>query len=218
MGIVLAGGEVQPADPIRRSSAEPHQPSNRCDRHQRQALLATSSIKSRACPSGSGPRGTRKSARLPAAFQRRTLSRQAASGADHVVGVGIVRRAVGRLGEPTPVRAGNEAGAADALQLVAVLRDEQPHGRDGAGEGGGILSSWTRIGVEAGDVFGELLRALVARAGRAQPAVGDARDAAQADVTAPAPDPDRQVRAARLQSDAGRIVEAALEGRGIGGE
>src|SRR5262249_49936316 len=48
--------------------------------------------------------------------------------------------------------------------------------------------------IEALHILGELFRGLVSRAGGAQPAIGEARDAAQASIAAPTAYPDRQAR------------------------
>src|SRR5262249_58474061 len=106
--------------------------------------------------------------------------------------MGVFTGAPNRLHDPYARGPWDVSGAAETRQFVFVLRDKQRHGGDGIGEGGGVFPCPYEEGIEALDVLGELLRGLVARASGAQPAIGEARDTAQASIAAPAADPDRQ--------------------------
>ena len=109
-------------------------------------------------------------------------------------GRGCLHRGARPAARPRRQPAVGIARAAKACQFFSVLGDKQRHGGDGVGEGGGVFPFLHEEGIEALDVRGELLRGLVSRARGAQPAIGEARDAAQASIAAPAPYPDRQAR------------------------
>jgi len=127
---------------------------------------------------------------LPAAY----LVQACGTGADHVVGMGVFAGAPGRLRDPNASRPWDVARAAKARQFSLVFGDKQCHGGDGVGEGGGVFPLLHQEGVESLHVRGELFRGLVARARGAHPAIGEARDAAQASIATPAAYPDRQAR------------------------
>ena len=145
-------------------------------------------------PQGVWSTGDEKERLGTSGFPAAHLVQAYGTGADHVVSVGIFTGALGRLHDPDTSGPWDEARAAKARQFFFVLGDKQRHGGDSIGEGGRVFAFLREEGVEALDVLGELFRGLMSRARGAQPAISEARDAAQASIAAPATYPDRQAR------------------------